>query len=134
MDFELTEEQKLVKTNARHFMDNEIIPIVDDYERKYRPLPKDIAIDMMKRIAPLGYTGGLVPEEWGGGGMDIVSYGILIEELGRAWGSLGIMVLVHAAGGMDLANSGTDEQKRKYLPSLVSGDVIASGAITEPNA
>ncbi len=134
MDFELTEEQKLVKTNARHFMDNEIIPIVDDYERKYRPLPKDIAIGMMKRIAPLGYTGGLVPEEWGGGGMDILSYGILIEELGRAWGSLGIMVLVHAAGGMDLANSGTDEQKRKYLPSLVSGDVIASGAITEPNA
>ena len=134
MDFELTEEQKLVKTNARQFMDNEIIPIVDDYERKYRPLPKDIAIGMMKRIAPLGYTGGLVPEEWGGGGMDIVSYGILIEELGRAWGSLGIMVLVHAAGGMDLANSGTDEQKRKYLPSLVSGDVIASGAITEPDA
>ena len=134
MDFELTEEQKLVKTNARQFMDNEIIPIVDDYERKYRPLPKDIAIDMMKRLAPLGYTGGLVPEEWGGGGMDIVSYGILIEELGRAWGSLGIMVLVHAAGGMDLANSGTDEQKRKYLPSLVSGDVIASGAITEPDA
>ena len=134
MDFELTEEQKLLKTNARQFMDNEIIPIVDDYERKYRPLPKDIAIGMMKRIAPLGYTGGLVPEEWGGGGMDIVSYGILIEELGRAWGSLGIMVLVHAAGGMDLANSGTDEQKRKYLPSLVSGDVIASGAITEPNA
>lgn len=134
MDFELTEEQKLVKTNARQFMDNEIIPIVDDYERKYRPLPKDIAIGMMKRIAPLGYTGGLVPEEWGGGGMDILSYGILIEELGRAWGSLGIMVLVHAAGGMDLANSGTDEQKRKYLPSLVSGDVIASGAITEPNA
>ncbi len=82
----------------------------------------------------MGYTGGLVPEEWGGGGMDIVSYGILIEELGRAWGSLGIMVLVHAAGGMDLANSGTDEQKRKYLPSLVSGDVIASGAITEPDA
>lgn len=134
MDFELTEEQKLVKTNARQFMDNEIIPIVDDYERKYRPLPKDIAIGMMKRIAPLGYTGGLVPEEWGGGGMDILSYGILVEELGRAWGSLGIMVLVHAAGGMDLANSGTDEQKRKYLPSLVSGDVIASGAITEPNA
>lgn len=134
MDFELTEEQKLLKTNARQFMDNEIIPIVDDYERKYRPLPKDIAIGMMKRIAPLGYTGGLVPEEWGGGGMDIVSYGILIEELGRAWGSLGIMVLVHAAGGMDLANSGTDEQKRKYLPSLVSGDVIASGAITEPDA
>ena len=50
MDFELTEEQKLLKANARQFMDREIIPIVDDYERKYRPLPKDIAIDMMKKI------------------------------------------------------------------------------------
>lgn len=134
MDFELTEEQKLLKTNARQFMDREIIPIVDDYERKYRPMPKDIAIDMMKKIAPLGYTGGLVPEEWGGGGMDILSYGILTEELGRAWGSLGIMVVVHAGGGLDLASSGTDEQKKKYLSSLVSGDIIASGAITEPDA
>jgi alkylation response protein AidB-like acyl-CoA dehydrogenase len=134
MDFELTEEQKLLKTNARQFMDREIIPIVDDYERRYRPLPKDIAIDMMKRIAPLGYTGGLVAEEWGGGGMDILSYGILTEELGRAWGSLGIMVVVHAGGAMDLASSGTDEQKKKYLPSLVTGEVIASGAITEPDA
>lgn len=134
MDFELTEEQKLLKANTREFMDNEIIPIVNDYERRYRPLPKDIAIGLMKKIAPLGYTGGMVSEEWGGGGMNFVSYGVLIEELGRAWGSLGIMVVVHHGGALDLSRSGSDEQKKKFLTLLMSGDVIASGAITEPNA
>ena len=67
MDFELTEEQQLLKTNAREFMEKEIIPFVDDYEREYRPLPKDLAIKMMKKLAPLGYIGGLIPQEAGGG-------------------------------------------------------------------
>ena len=59
MDFDLTEEQKLLKTSARDFMDREIIPLVAEYERKYRPLPKDMAISLMKKLAPLGYTGGM---------------------------------------------------------------------------
>ncbi|MBM3141491.1 MAG: acyl-CoA dehydrogenase [Chloroflexi bacterium] len=134
MDFELSEEQKLLKASARGFMDKEIIPLVNDWERKYRPLPKDVAINIMKKIAPLGYTGGMVPVEWGGGGMNFVSYGVLIEELSRAWGSLSIMVVVHHGGALDLSRSGTEEQKKRYLPLLVSGNVIASGAITEPNA
>jgi len=134
MDLELTEEQKLLKANTREFMEGEIIPIVDDYERRYRPLPKDIAIDMIKKLAPLGYTTGLVPEEWGGGGMDFVSYGILNEELARAWGSLDIMMVVHHGSALDLYHSGSEEQKKKYLPPLLSGETIASGAITEPNA
>lgn len=134
MDFELTEEQKLLKATAREFMDKEIIPIVAEYERKYRPLPKDMALDFMKKIAPLGYTGGMVSQEWGGGSMSCVSYAVLMEELGRAWGSLGIMVVVHHGGALDLSKSGTEEQKKKYLPSLISGEIVASGAITEPNA
>jgi len=134
MDFELTEEQKLLKASAREFMDKEIIPFVNDYERKYRPLPKDMAISMMKKIAPLGYTGGMVPPEWGGEGMSFVSYGVLMEELARAWGSLSVMVVVHHGGALDLSRSGSDEQKKKYLHPLVSGEMIASGAITEPNA
>jgi alkylation response protein AidB-like acyl-CoA dehydrogenase len=134
MDFELTEEQKLLRANAREFMDREIIPFVNDYERKYRPLPKDMAINLMKKLAPLGYTGGMVPLDWGGGDMSFVSYGVLMEELGRAWGSLSIMVVVHHGGALDLSRSGSDEQKKRYLPLLISGEMIASGAITEPNA
>jgi alkylation response protein AidB-like acyl-CoA dehydrogenase len=134
MDFDLTEEQKLLRANAREFMDKEIVPFVNDYERKYRPLPKDMAISIMNKIAPLGYTGGVVPLEWGGGGMNFVSYGILIEELSHAWGSLSIMIVVHNGAALELSRSGTEQQKKKYLPLLISGDVIASGAITEPNA
>ncbi|MBM3119902.1 MAG: acyl-CoA dehydrogenase [Chloroflexi bacterium] len=134
MDFEPTEEQKLLKANVREFMDREIIPFVNDYERKYRPLPNDMAIDMIKKLAPLGYTGGMVSPEWGGEGMKFISYGVLMEELGRAWGSLAIMIVVHHGGALDLSRTGNDEQKKKYLPLLISGEVIASGAITEPNA
>lgn len=134
MDFELTEEQQLLKTNARQFMEKEIIPFVDDYEREYRPLPKDLAIKMIKKLVPLGYIGGLIPQEAGGGGMDFVSYGILIEELARAWGSLSIMVVVNHANNLELYYSGNAEQKKKYLPALLSGDLIGSGLITEPNS
>ena len=134
MDFDLTEEQKLLKTNAREFMEGEIIPVVDNYELKYRPLPKDLAIDIMKKLAPLGYTNGIIPQECGGGGMNFVSYGILIEELARAWGSLAIMTFVHIANGLELHYSGNEDQKRKYLALMMSGDIIGSGAITEPNA
>jgi alkylation response protein AidB-like acyl-CoA dehydrogenase len=134
MDFELTEEQKLLKTNAREFMEREILPIVNDYEQKYRPLPQDVSLDLMKKMSPLGYTGGTVPPEYGGGGLNFFSYGILLEELSRAWGSLAIMMFVHHAMSVLISWIGNDEQKGKYLPRLVSGDLIGSGGLTEPNA
>jgi len=134
MDFELTEEQKLMKANAREFMEREIIPIVNDYERRYRPLPKDVSLDLMRKISPLGYTGGIVPPEYGGGGMNFFSYGVLLEELSRAWGSLAIMTFVDHAMAMQLSLNGNEEQKRKYLHRLVSGDLIGCACLTEPNA
>lgn len=134
MDFDFNEEQKLLKTNARAFMEREILPIVNDYEEKYRPLPQDISIDLMRKISPLGYTGGMVSPEYGGGGMNFFSYGIILEELSRAWGSLAIMVFVHHAMAMQLAWNGSEEQKQKYLPRMVSGDLIGCACLTEPNA
>ena len=76
MNFELTEEQRLLQRNARAFMEREIIPRVDEYER-YRPLPKEIISQLMSKMAPLGYVVGTLPEEYGGGGLDNVSYGVL---------------------------------------------------------
>ena len=134
MDFELTEEQKLLKANAREFMEREIIPIVNDYERRYRPLSKEISLDLMKKISPLGYTGGMVPPEYGGGGMNFFSYGILLEELSRAWGSLALMIFVDHGMGMQLSWNGNEEQKKKYLPRIVSGDLMGCAGLTEPNA
>lgn len=134
MDFMLNEEEKLVKTNARTFMEKEIIPVVDDYEKKYRPLPKELSITLLNKLIPLGYIGGLVPEDGGGGGIDYVSYAILTEELARAWGSLVTMVIVDVSSGpLDLYYSGNEEQKAKYLSAMLQGDIISSGAITEPN-
>lgn len=134
MDFELTEEQKLLKANAREFMEREIMPIVNDYERRYRPLPKDVAMNLMKKIAPLGYTGGCVPSKWGGGGMNFLSYCILLEELARAWGSLALMTFVDHGMAMELSMVATEAQKKNYLPPLVSGDLIGCAGLTEPNA
>jgi alkylation response protein AidB-like acyl-CoA dehydrogenase len=134
MDFELTEEQKLLKANAREFMEKEILPIVNDYEQKYRPLPQDISLDLMRKISPLGYTGGAVPPEYGGGGMDFFSYGILLEELSRAWGSLALMTFVNHGAAMFLTRNGSDEQKGKYLTRIVSGDLMGCAGLTEPNA
>jgi alkylation response protein AidB-like acyl-CoA dehydrogenase len=134
MDFNLTEEQKLLQKNARDYMDKEIIPFVDEYERKYKPLPMDVALDFMRTLEPLGYTGGMISEEWGGGGLDYVTYAILIEELGRAWGSLPIMMFVHEVCALAIDYSGTEEQKKKYLPDMVAGNRIGSLCLTEPNA
>jgi len=134
MDFEFTEAQKLMQKNTRNFMDKEIIPIVEDYERRYRPFPQDVAIGLMKKLAPFGYTSALIPEEWGGAGLDTISYGILVEEVCRAWGSLGIMAVVSHQINLEMYKCGNNEQRKKYLPRLISGDLIPSAGITEPDA
>jgi alkylation response protein AidB-like acyl-CoA dehydrogenase len=76
----------------------------------------------------------MVPPEYGGGGMNFFSYGVLLEELSRAWGSLAIMTFVHHGMAGQLALNGNEEQKKKYLPRLVLGDLIACACLTEPNA
>jgi acyl-CoA dehydrogenase len=129
MDFDLTEEQKILQDTVRKFMDNEVAPIVDECEKK-----KDIPKELIKKLISLGYVGALVPPEYGGLGIDYVSLGILMEEAGRTWGALRIM----ANGPLNLIPyslfvNGAEEQKKKYLPALLSGDKTAFLAITEPN-
>ena len=129
MDFELTEEQKILQDTVKKFMDNEVVPLVDEYEKK-----KDIPRDLIKKLIPLGYVGALVPPEYGGLGLDYISLGILMEEAGRTWGALRIL----ANGPLNLIPyticvNGTEEQKKKYIPSLLSADKTAFLAITEPN-
>ncbi|RJP54776.1 MAG: acyl-CoA dehydrogenase [Deltaproteobacteria bacterium] len=129
MDFELTEEQKILQDTVRKFMDNEVAPIVEECEKK-----KEMPRDLIKKLIPLGYVGALVPPEYGGLGLDYISLGILMEEAGRTWGALRIM----ANGPLNLIPyticvNGTEEQKKKYLPSLLSADKTGFIAITEPN-
>ena len=129
MDFELNEEQKILQDTLKKFMDNEVAPIVDEYEKK-----KEIPKDLIKKLIPFGYVGALVPPEYGGLGLDYISLGILMEEAGRTWGALRIM----ANGPLNLIPyticvNGTEEQKKKYIPPLLCGDKTAFLAITEPN-
>ena len=129
MDFELTEEQKILQETVKKFMDNEVAPIVDECEKK-KAIPKDL----VKKLVSFGYVGAIVPPEYGGLGLDYISLGILMEEAGRTWGALRVL----ANGPLNLipytiSVNGTEEQKKKYLPSLLSADKTGFLAITEPN-
>ncbi len=134
MILEFSEEQKMLKKSAREFMEKEIIPIADEYDRKYQPLPRDIAINLMKKITPLGYIGALLPQEYGGHGLDFVSYGILIEELSRAYASLCLIVILQNEALLpSLLKDGTPEQKQKFIPKVLALEKICCLASTEPD-
>ncbi len=132
MDFEFTTRQKLLKDSAREVMEKEIIPIADEYDKNKLLLDRKRLKELLDKLIPLGYIGVLLPRELGGYGLDHISYGILYEELFRAYASLGMVVqLQSSCGGIHV--SGNPEQKKRFLPSLLTGEKIICNAITEPN-
>jgi len=134
MILELNEAQKILQKNAREFMEREIIPIADEYDRKYHPLPKDIALGLLKKLVPLGYIGSTLPPEYGGQSLDLVSYGVLGEELSRAYLSLGMIVLIQDGSVLPvIVAHGTPEQKAKYIPRIMSLEKITCFCLTEPD-
>ena len=131
---ELNEEQKILKKSVRAFMEREIVPIASDYDRKYHPLPRDIAIDLLKRLLPFGYVGSILPKEDGGQGLDLISYGILVEEITRAYASLGLIAIMQQEALLPiLIKEGTAEQKAKFIPKVLSLDKITCFGLTEPD-
>lgn len=132
MDFDLTEEQKMLKTNAREFLEKEIVPIADEYDRK-GPLTRDEAIGFIKQLKPFGYYSGTLPEELGGAGLDNKTHGVLLEELSRAWAGLAGMVWL-AGLWSGVAQFGTEtDMAKKLVPRMMAGELIGCGGITEPN-
>ena len=132
MDFELNEQQKILKQSARKFMEKEIIPMADEWERK-GALPKQLAHELLKKLRPLGYLDGMIPVEYGGSGLDFLSWGVLEEELSRAWGGLSGVPLLQVGVAMMLVTIGTEEQKGKYLPPATAADKILCAGFTEPD-
>ncbi len=130
MDFEIPEEYRILRDNIRRFTDRELIPINEEVERS-KKIP-DRIIDQMKEM---GLFGILTPEEFGGMGMTIVASCIIQEELSRA--NLCYPMYISAnigIGTMGIVHFGNDEQKKKYLPAMASGDLLSCFALTEPNA
>ena len=132
MDFQLSEQQELLKRNARSFMEREIIHIADEYDR-IRPFPKELAHELLKKLVPLGYLNGPIPIEYGGLGLDFLSYGVVLEELARAWGGLSLIALLQLGAELMLVSIATDEQGRKYLSPALTADKILCVCFTEPD-
>ncbi|MGA2516081.1 MAG: acyl-CoA dehydrogenase family protein [Thermodesulfobacteriota bacterium] len=132
MDFEFTEEQKLLQKEVRKYLAQEIEPIADEYDRK-GPMSKENALKFLKDLKPFGYVGTLVPEQYGGPGLDHIYWGILHEELRRAYAGLGGIVGITSASTMGIVASINEELRQRILPGLVAGEKIICTAITEPN-
>ncbi len=133
MDFEFSEEQKMLKSAARNLMEKEIIPAAIEQERK-GPMTREEVKAQLKKLVPLGYICGPLAREYGGQGLSWLSWGILLEELGRAWVSLGILAIMQFNWLFQITQAGTEEQKKKYLSEVLSADRLVCHGLTEPNA
>jgi alkylation response protein AidB-like acyl-CoA dehydrogenase len=130
MDLDLSPEHALLRDTVRDFMVTEVAPIVDEHERDRR-FPTEI----VHRIGELGWLGIPIPEDEGGAGLDTLAYAIAVEEIGRVWGSLGLIVAAHTSLGCGpLHLAGNPEQKATYLVPLASGKGLGAYGLTEPGA
>jgi alkylation response protein AidB-like acyl-CoA dehydrogenase len=130
MDLDLPAEHALLRDTIRDFMLTEVAPVIEEHERERR-FPNEI----VRRIGELGWLGIPIPEDEGGAGLDTLAYAVAIEEIGRVWGSLGLIVAAHTSLGCGpLHLAGTDEQKQRYLVPMASGEVLGAYGLTEPGA
>src|SRR5437764_12483301 len=130
MNFELTAEQKRIQTQARQFAEQEVAPLARAADEKGQ-----FPLHLVKRMGELGFLAGPIEPEYGGSGMDYVSYALLCEELGRVDSSVRGFLTVHASlVSLCIQEWGSEEQKRRYLPRLATGEWIGCYALTEPNA
>jgi alkylation response protein AidB-like acyl-CoA dehydrogenase len=130
MDFALTEEQLLIRETARAFCDREIAPHAREWDRTER-----MDLGIVAKLADVGFLGCALPEEYGGMGLDTVSYCLVMEELGRADSSVrGIVSVNNGLAGKTIAKWGTSEQKAEWLPRMCSGEALGCYGLTEPGS
>ena len=130
MNFDLDQEHELVRSTVRAFAQERVAPVAEELDRESR-----FPYDLVGELAELGLMGMTIPEEYGGGGADTVSYAIAIEELTRVDSSVAITVAAHhSLGTLPIFYFGSDEQKRQWLPELASGKRLAAFGLTEPDA
>jgi short-chain 2-methylacyl-CoA dehydrogenase len=130
VNFDLTEEQELVRKTVREFAQTRVAPVAAELDREQR-----FPYDLVAELGELGLMGMTISEEYGGAGADTVSYAIAIEELTRVDSSVAITVAAHhSLGSLPIYYYGSEEQKREWLPDLASGKALAAFGLTEPGA
>jgi alkylation response protein AidB-like acyl-CoA dehydrogenase len=130
VDFDLTAEQKHIRDVARQFAEAELGEKIAPYDERHE-FPHEI----VKKLGSLGFLGVVVDPEYGGAGLDYVSYALIVEELNRGDASVGITMWGHNSLGTNhIAQHASKAQKQKYLPRLTSGEMLAAWGLTEPGA
>ncbi len=130
MDFELNEQQVLMRDSAREFAEKRLTSTAREWDEMGQ-MPKEILTEM----AELGYFGILLPEEYGGLGLDPLSYILALEEISKANAGVEITLSVHnSLASQAIVKYGTDEQKKKYLPRMAQGELIGAYSLSEPDA
>jgi hypothetical protein len=130
VDFEYTPEQIQLRRSVREFAEAEILPHVMEWDEA-----QTFPLETIRKLGQLGYMGSIFPEELGGAGLGYVEYSIIIEELSRVDGSVGIIVAAHTSlCSNHIFKMGHDEQRQRYLPKLASGEWIGCWSLTEPEA
>jgi alkylation response protein AidB-like acyl-CoA dehydrogenase len=130
MDFELTDDQRRIREVAREFAEAELGERIAPFDAR-----QEFPHEIVAKLGPLGFMGVLVPEEYGGSGLDYVSYALIVEELNRGDASVGITMWGHNSLCTNhIALFGSPEQKRRWLPRLASGEVLGAWGLTEPGS
>src|SRR3954454_16109706 len=130
VDFDLTDEQRLLRDTVREFAAQEVAPVAEELDRTI-----SFPYEIVRKMGDLALMGIPFPEEYGGGGAGTLAYAIAVEELARVDSSVGITMAAHTSlGTMPIYLWGTDEQKSEWLPELVSGRRLAAFGLTEPEA
>jgi short-chain 2-methylacyl-CoA dehydrogenase len=130
MDFDLSDEQRLLRDTVRDFARQEVAPVAEELDRT-----KAFPYELVEKMAGLGLMGIPFPEEYGGGGADTLAYALAVEEMTRIDSSVAITMAAHISlGTMPIYMWGTDEQKDDWLPQLCSGQKLAAFGLTEPEA
>ena len=130
MDLDLSPEHELIRATVREFAERRVAPVAEELDREKR-----FPYELVAELAELGLMGMTIPEEYGGGGTDTVSYAIAIEELTRVDSSVAITVAAHhSLGTLPIYYFGTEEQRQRWLPDLAAGTKLAAFGLTEPEA
>ncbi|HEY7629880.1 MAG TPA: acyl-CoA dehydrogenase family protein [Thermoleophilaceae bacterium] len=130
IDFELTDEQRLIRETARDFTDNEIVPVARENDRNEK-----FDTELVQKMADMGFLGAIVSEEYGGRGLDYRTYSLIVEEIGRGDSSARTVVSVQTSlVCSSIERWGTEEQKHEWLPKLCTGEALGCFGLTEPSS